>query len=76
MITSGSENVGVFPLPARSPPCPPDFKIIGITHENEHRRAGVEESPERLGPTGRLVLYTSEKQRYTRVRGRDESDQL
>ena len=24
----------------------------------------------------RLVLYTSEKQRYTRVRGRDESDQL
>ena len=42
---------------------------------NEHRRAGVEES-ERLGPTGRLLLYTSEKQRYTRVRGRDESDQL
>ena len=31
---------------------------------NEHCRAGVEES-ERLRPTGRLVLYTSEKQRAT-----------
>jgi hypothetical protein len=55
--------------------CRPTSRGDSSDERNEHRRAGVEES-ERLRPTGRLLLYTSEKQRYTRVRGRDESDQL